>query len=77
MLQPIKLICIYALCNTITFIYTYIHTYLKFQEDRFAKCDICVKVKNEKKGTMDKEVQKQLQEKLNKHLDRVKLAKLN
>ena len=45
---------------------------MRIQENRFAKCDICVKIKMERKGTLDKQLQGELKSNLESHLERVK-----
>ena len=45
--------------------------FMILQENRFSKCDTCVKLKLEKKGCLDKEQQLLLQKELNQHLDKV------
>ena len=41
------------------------------QENRFAKCDICVALKMEQKSCLDKEKQAELKQKHQEHLERV------
>ena len=42
------------------------------QENRFSKCDICIKVKLERKNCLDKAKQEELRKLLDKHQERVK-----
>ena len=41
------------------------------QQNRFAKCDICTKIKMDRKGCLDKVKQAELKLKLQEHLSRV------
>ena len=41
------------------------------QENRFAKCDICVAIKMERKSCLDKEKQAELRKSHQEHLERV------
>ena len=44
---------------------------LLFQENRFSKCDTCVKLKMEKRESVSKAQQEMLQQQLRTHLDKV------
>ena len=51
--------------------YLHIEMHLILQQNRFAKCDICVKIKMEKRGCLNREKQMELKSLRKDNLDRV------